>query len=53
MVDDGLAQWFRGGAEQGGQDADAVLAGVVGEFYGEDVGTGGDEVVQADRLLGN
>ena len=52
VVDDGFAEGSCGGAEEGGEEADAVLGGIGGEFGAEDVGGGGHEVGEAEELVG-
>ena len=51
MVDDGLAQRTLGRAQQRGQDAHAVLAGVAGKRNVQDVRARGQQVGEADQLV--
>ena len=51
LMDGRLADRALRGSQQVGQDADAVLGGVVGQLGADDFGAGGQQVVETDRVV--
>ena len=52
MVDDRLPERFPSAGAESGQEADAVLGGVLRWAHLENIGAGGEEIGETDQLIG-